>query len=162
VLARLSYDDGEGIIAATVDVGSPTPANEIPSSFWLRPNTFLFNFFWHYMKAHGRARFLYDLKMGRFPWAGRAHTDLPGYNPGTSKSETSGYGGPGPFNKRTAPKPRPLAHTLYNRNWVACREVSEPELDLTGIIDDDSLTRMPEIPTIEQQSDRGALRGAPK
>jgi hypothetical protein len=160
VLARLSDDDGEGIIAATVDVGSPKPANDIPSSFWLRPNTFLFNFFWHYMKLHGRARFLYDLKMGRFPWGGRAHTDLPGYNPGASKPDPSEFGGPGPFNKRTAPKPRPLAHALFNRNWVAYRSVvPEPELDLTALIDDPQVC-LPETPTGEQRPDQSLLRGA--
>jgi hypothetical protein len=159
VLARLSYDDGEGIIAATVDVGTPKPANEIPSSFWLRPNTFLFNFFWHYMKTHGRARFLYDMKMGRFAWQDREHADLPGYNPGASKTEQSEFGGPGPFDKRTEPKPRPLAHTLYNRCWVAARNlVSDPELDLTAFMDDPQV-RLPEIPTAEQPSDQSVLRG---
>jgi predicted amidohydrolase len=160
VLARLSYDDGEGIIAATVEVGTPKPANEIPSSFWLRPNTFLFNFFWHYMKAHGRARFLYDLKMGRFAWQDREHADLPGYNPGSSKTERSEFGGPGPFDFRTEPKPsRALAHTLYNRCWVAARSlVSEPELDLTALIDDPQGC-LPEIPTAEQRSGQSVMRG---
>jgi predicted amidohydrolase len=116
VLARLTYDDGEGIIAATVTVGAPQPINDIPSSFWMRPNTFVMNAFWHYMKAHGRARFRYDLMMRRFPWQGRDHTNLPGYNPGTSKVGSSNFGGPGPFDWRTAPKPhRPLARSLFNR-----------------------------------------------
>lgn len=74
------------------------------------------NAFWHYMKAHGRARFRYDLMMRRFPWQGRDHTDLPGYNPGTSKTGSDNFRGPGPFDWRTAPKPqRPLARSLFNR-----------------------------------------------
>jgi len=160
VLARLSYDDGEGIIAATVDVGTPKPANDIPSSFWLRPNTFLFNFFWHYMKAHGRARFLYDLKMGRFAWQGREYTDLPGYNPGASKTEPSEFGGPGPFDFRTMPKPsRPLAHTLYNRCWVAARNLlSEPKLDVATLVDDSQVC-LSEMPTAERRSDQSVLGG---
>jgi hypothetical protein len=116
VLARLTYGDGEGSIAATVTVGAPQPVNDIPSSFWLRPNTFVMNAFWHYMKAHGRARFRYDLMMRRFPWQGRDHSDLPGYIPGTSKVGSDNFGGPGPFDWRTAPKPqRPLARSLFNR-----------------------------------------------
>jgi hypothetical protein len=97
--------------------------------------------------------------MGRFPWAGRAHTDLPGYNPGASKPEPSEFGGPGPFNKRTAPRPRPLAHTLFNRNWVAYRDVvSEPQLDLTTLIDEPQVCP-PGIATGEQRSDQSILGG---
>jgi predicted amidohydrolase len=117
VLARMTYDDGEGSVAATVTVGRPEPMNEIPSSFWLRPNTFVFNAFWHYTKLHGRARFRYDLLARRFPWQGREHADLPGYNPGASKAEPNAFGGPGPFDFRTTPRPpRPLAHSLFHRS----------------------------------------------
>lgn len=118
VLARMTYADGEGSVAATVDVGPPKPVNDIPSSFWLRPNTFGIHAFWHYLKLHGRARFRYDLLMRRFPWQGPEHGDLPGYNPGASKPEPNAFGGPGPFDWRTAPKPtRQLAHSLFHRSW---------------------------------------------
>lgn len=116
VLARLPYDDGEGFIAATVDVGRPRPTDDIASGFWLRPNTFVMNAFWHYTKLHGRLRFRYDLLMRRFPWQGREHPDLPGYNPGAAKPDSGTFGGPGSFDRRTAPKPdRPLARSLYHR-----------------------------------------------
>ncbi|MEB3371372.1 carbon-nitrogen hydrolase family protein [Saccharopolyspora mangrovi] len=119
VLARMTYADGEGSVAATVDVGPPKPVNDIASSFWLRPNTFAIHAFWHYLKLHGRARFQYDLLMRRFPWQVREHSDLPGYNPGDSKTEPNAFGGPGPFDWRTAPKPaRPLAHSLFHRSWA--------------------------------------------
>jgi predicted amidohydrolase len=147
VLARMTYDDGEGSVAATVTVGEPAPANDIPSSFWLRPNTFLFHVFWHYMKNHGRARFLYDLKLGRFGWQGRDHHDLPGYNPGASKTDPSPYGGPMPFDFRTAAKPpRLLAHRLFNRNWPAPRPLEyESEHHLATLNGD--------APTAKQRSD---------
>jgi len=114
VLARLSYRDGEGIIAATVEVGDPRPADEICSAFWLRPNTFLMNSFWHWSKNHARLRYRYDLLRRRFPWQGSTYPDLPGYNPGSTKTSSDPYGGPGPFDKHKAPKSdRPLAQTLF-------------------------------------------------
>ena len=118
VLARMTYADGEGSVAATVDVGPPQPVNDVASSFWLRPNTFGIHAFWHYLKLHGRARFHYDLLMRRFPWQVGEHSDLPGYNPGASKAEPNAFGGPGPFDWRTAPTPaRQLAHSLFHRSW---------------------------------------------
>jgi hypothetical protein len=130
VLARMTYADGEGSVAATVDVGPPQPVNDIPSSFWLRPNTFVMNAFWHYTKLHGRARFRYDLLMRRFPWQGRDHTDLPWYNPGSAKNVLDGFGGPGPFDFRTTPRPpRSLAHSLFHRSVPPARSAPSHRLE---------------------------------
>lgn len=158
VLARMTYDDGEGSVAATVAVGPPKPANDISSSFWLRPNTFLFQAFWHYMKLHGRARYRYDLKMGRFAWQGREHIDLPGYNPAASKTEPSAFGGPGPFDFRTTSKPaRPLAQRLFHRCWVAPSNMEYESEPVLTALNDNAPVDFPEAGTGKQQSDQSAL-----
>ena len=58
------------------------------------------------------------------------------------------------------PKPsRPLAHTLYNRCWVAARNLlSETKLDVTTLVDDSQVS-LPEIPANEQRSDQSVLGG---
>jgi len=117
VLARQTYDDGEGIIAAVVEIGAPQPTHEICSAFWLRPNTFLLNSFWHWSKFHGRLRYRYDYATRKFPWQGSTYPDLPGYNPGSTKSSADAYGGPGAFNKhKVAKSTRPLAQSLFHRD----------------------------------------------
>lgn len=83
ILARLTYDDGEGYVAADVGIGPPAPADPIPSGFWLRPQTFSIHAVWHYMKQHGRLRYQIDKRLGRFPWADLPDHDIPNHNPGT-------------------------------------------------------------------------------
>ena len=68
ILARMTYEDGEGSVAASVTIADPEPADLIPSGFWLRPAGFSIHFVWHYMKNHGRARYALDKAMGRFDW----------------------------------------------------------------------------------------------
>lgn len=83
VLGRMTYEDGEGSIAADVTLADPKPVDLIPSGFWIRPQPVTMHFVWHYMKQHGRARYHLDKKLGRFPWATELpETDLPNHNPG--------------------------------------------------------------------------------
>ncbi len=81
ILARLTYADGEGYIAADVKIADPEPVDPIPSGFWVRPQTFSIHAVWHYMKQHGRLRYQFDKALGRFPWTELPDTDLPNYNP---------------------------------------------------------------------------------
>lgn len=84
VLARMTFEDGEGSVAADVKIADPTPLDLIPTGFWIRPQTFTIHAVWHYMKQHGRARYHLDKKLGRFPWTTELpETDIPNYNPGT-------------------------------------------------------------------------------
>jgi predicted amidohydrolase len=84
VLARMTYADGEGSIAADVVLADPKPLDAIPSGLWLRPQTFTIHAVWHYMKQHGKARYLVDRRLGRFPWVTELPDhDIPNYNPGS-------------------------------------------------------------------------------
>jgi predicted amidohydrolase len=81
VLQRLSYEDGEGFIAADVTLAEPQPLDPIPSGFWLRPQTFTIHAVWHYMKLHGRVKYRVDKARHKFPWQDLPYGDLPNYNP---------------------------------------------------------------------------------
>jgi predicted amidohydrolase len=83
VLARMTYDDGEGSCAAEVTVAEPAPVDPMPSGFWIRPQCFSIHFVWHYMKNHGRLRYPIDKALGRFPWQEWPDHDIPNHNPGT-------------------------------------------------------------------------------
>ncbi len=83
VLARMTYEDGEGSCAADVTIADPAPVDAIPSGFWLRPQCFSIHFVWHYMKHHGRVRYPIDKALGRFPWQEWPDSDIPNHNPGT-------------------------------------------------------------------------------
>ena len=82
ILARMTYEDGEGSVAADVRVADPEPVDLVPSGFWIRPQTFTIHAVWHYMKQHGRARYAIDKALGRFPWQEWPDHDLPNHNPG--------------------------------------------------------------------------------
>jgi hypothetical protein len=83
VLARMTYEDGEGSCAAEVTISDPAPVDAIPSGFWLRPQCFSIHFVWHYMKNHGRVRYPIDKALNRFGWQDWPDSDLPNHNPGT-------------------------------------------------------------------------------
>ena len=82
VLARMTYEDGEGSCAAEVAIADPAPVDAIPSGFWLRPQCFSIHFVWHYMKNHGRVRYPIDKAMNRFGWQQLPDADIPNHNPG--------------------------------------------------------------------------------
>jgi predicted amidohydrolase len=54
VLARLSYEDGEGVITADITLGAVQPAEEIPARFWIPDLPWPIRFAWFYQNAHGR------------------------------------------------------------------------------------------------------------
>ena len=83
ILARMTYDDGEGSCAAEVKIAEPAPVDPIPSGFWVRPQCFSIHFVWHYMKNHGRLRYPIDKALGRFPWQEWPDHDIANHNPGT-------------------------------------------------------------------------------
>jgi predicted amidohydrolase len=82
ILARMTYEDGEGSVAADVAIADPAPLDPIPSGFWVRPQCFSIHFVWHYMKNHGRLRYPIDKAMGRFSWQDLPDHDIPNHNPG--------------------------------------------------------------------------------
>jgi hypothetical protein len=89
VIERLSYEDGEGFIAADVPLAQAEPLDPIPSGFWLRPQTFSLHAVWHYMKLHGRVKYRVDKLLHRFPWQELPQEDLPNFNPTPDPARSS-------------------------------------------------------------------------
>jgi ferredoxin-NADP reductase/predicted amidohydrolase len=76
-LARLSLADGEGHIAAQVELSPPQPVDELPSGYWTidlgQPLTAMF----HGSNAVGVAAYTLRSLRHRFPWQDGLGTDLP-------------------------------------------------------------------------------------
>ena len=87
ILARLSLEDGEGHVAADVELRPAAPLDEIPGRFWIPRMTLTTNAAWHGMNAHGalayRAR---HLRRG-FPWQAWPAGDLPDEMPASAASD---------------------------------------------------------------------------
>ena len=68
VLARLDYDDGEGHIAATVELAPPDPLDEIPSRFWFLNMGPSVTATWSLANVHGTTKYHALKRLGRHPW----------------------------------------------------------------------------------------------
>jgi hypothetical protein len=78
-LAKLGYDDGEGYIAASVELGPATPLDPIPSGFWMAPHPASMGLVWQLQNHFGRLSYAANKRRGRFPWQAQPATDLPNY-----------------------------------------------------------------------------------
>jgi predicted amidohydrolase len=84
VQARLSYDDGEGYVAATVSALPASPLDPVPSGFWMTAVPATLHAVWHLHNAHGRVKYQITKRRGAFPWQSLTPGDLPNYVPGES------------------------------------------------------------------------------
>jgi predicted amidohydrolase len=87
VLARLTYDDGEGHVAAEIALAPPAPLDPIPAGFWMAPQTFAVHAVWHLYNNYGRIEYLVNKKLNRHSWQAEPATDLPDHVPGTRAEE---------------------------------------------------------------------------
>ena len=87
ILARLALEDGEGHVAADVQLAAPTPFDEIGERYWIPRMTLTTHLAWHGMNAHGALA--YRLRHARrgFPWQRVPAGDLPDYTPPADESE---------------------------------------------------------------------------
>jgi len=78
ILARLTLEDGEGHVAADVDIGSPpAPSEELRERFWIPQMSLLTKFAWHSMNTHGALSYRIRHARGRFPWQQWPAVDVP-------------------------------------------------------------------------------------
>lgn len=70
VLARLSLEDGEGHVAADVELRNPAPLDPIGDGLWIPEMTPITHIAWHTLNAHGALRYRTRHACGRFPWQG--------------------------------------------------------------------------------------------
>ena len=94
ILARLTLEDGEGHVAADVDLSAkPAPLDQIEDRFWIPKMTLTTHVAWHAMNAQGALA--YRLRHARrgFPWqswpAGDLPDEIPASNPAQAPAATS-------------------------------------------------------------------------
>jgi len=78
ILARLSLEDGEGHVAADVDISAPpVPSDPIEERFWIPSMSPITKAAWHGMNLHGAVSYKLRKARGRFPWQAWPAVDLP-------------------------------------------------------------------------------------
>jgi predicted amidohydrolase len=77
ILARLTLEDGEGHVAAEVELGTPTPGEAVPDRYWIPAMTVATRLTWHWMNAQGGLAYRLNHARGRFPWQALPACDLP-------------------------------------------------------------------------------------
>jgi predicted amidohydrolase len=94
ILARLTLEDGEGHVAADVDLREPVPADPVLDCFWIPDMTVTTKAAWHLMNAHGALAYRARHLAGRFPWqawpAGDLADEIPAAPDGQAPFATSG------------------------------------------------------------------------
>ncbi|HMD52788.1 MAG TPA: carbon-nitrogen hydrolase family protein [Solirubrobacteraceae bacterium] len=90
ILARLALEDGEGHIAADVDLAAaPQPLEEIEERFWIPRFTLTTHVAWHAMNAEGAASYRLRHARGGFPWQAWPVADLPDEIPPSSPADAA-------------------------------------------------------------------------
>ncbi len=87
VLARLTLEDGEGHVAANVELEAPAPSDPIEDRFWIPEMTLTTHVAWHAMNTHGALSYKLRHARGGFAWQHWPAGDLPDDLPPTSASE---------------------------------------------------------------------------
>jgi len=88
VLARLTLEDGEGHVAASVDIQTPRPLDPIPDRYWIPQMTLTSHAAWHTMNTHGALAYRIRHARGGFPWQAWPAADLPDEVPPSSGAES--------------------------------------------------------------------------
>ena len=77
ILARLSLEDGEGHVAADVELAAPEPLDAVEDRFWIPRMTLSTRLAWHTMNAHGALSYRARHARGAFTWQAWPAGDLP-------------------------------------------------------------------------------------
>ena len=77
VLARLTLEDGEGHVAADVELAPAHPSEPVGERFWIPRMTLTTHAAWHAMNAHGALAYRARHARRGFPWQASAGGDLP-------------------------------------------------------------------------------------
>ena len=83
-LGRLSYEDGEGWIAADVDIDAePAPRDPMPAGFWNSLLPISVHAVWHVGNVHGRVKYEAMKRLGMHEW--EPGPDLPARVPAPAR-----------------------------------------------------------------------------
>ena len=87
ILARLTLEDGEGHVAADVDLREPAPLDPIRDRFWIPDMTVTTKAAWVGMNAHGALAYRLRHARGGFPWQSWPAGDLPDEMPPSNAAQ---------------------------------------------------------------------------
>ena len=87
ILARLSAEDGEGHVAADVEIGPPAPLEPIGEDFWVPRMTVTTHVAWHAMNAQGALAYRTRHARKGFVWQQWPAGDLPDEIPPSPPSD---------------------------------------------------------------------------
>jgi predicted amidohydrolase len=87
ILARLTLEDGEGHVAADVELEAPAPSAPVGDSFWIPELTAMSKVAWHSMNAHGAISYRVRHARRGFPWQRLPAADLPDAIPASAEGE---------------------------------------------------------------------------
>jgi predicted amidohydrolase len=88
VLARLTAEDGEGHVAATVTLAPPTPLDPLAPTYWIPPLSVATRLAWRATNTHGAVKYQAMKALRRHPWQSWPGGDLPDeVGPGTPGEE---------------------------------------------------------------------------
>jgi predicted amidohydrolase len=87
VLARLTLEDGEGHVAADVELRAPAPLAAIEDRFWIPDMTLTTQLAWHTMNAHGALSYKVRHARRGFGWQRWPAADLPDEIPPSSAAQ---------------------------------------------------------------------------
>ncbi|HMS62870.1 MAG TPA: carbon-nitrogen hydrolase family protein [Solirubrobacteraceae bacterium] len=92
ILERLTYDDGEGYVAADVAWRPPEPLDPVPDRFWMTTLPLSVQAIWHAENARGRALYRWRHRRGAHPFQRDAGygLDLADHVPAAGLSRTGG------------------------------------------------------------------------
>lgn len=68
VLARMSLEDGEGYIAAEVEIAEPQPLDQVQPRYWIPDMTVTSKLAWHLGNLHGGLMYRLRHRFKKFPW----------------------------------------------------------------------------------------------
>ena len=88
VLARLTAEDGEGHVAATVTLAPPAPLDPPAPTYWIPPLSVTTRLAWRATNTHGAVKYRAMKALRRHPWQSWPGGDLPDeVGPGTPGEE---------------------------------------------------------------------------
>jgi predicted amidohydrolase len=67
-LGRLAYEDGEGYIAADVELAEPRPSDPVPAGFWNSLLPVSVHVVWQLCNVHGRVKYEAMKRLGLHAW----------------------------------------------------------------------------------------------
>jgi hypothetical protein len=88
ILARLTLEDGEGHVAADVELQDPVPLDPIEDRFWIPRMSLTTHVAWHGMNAHGALSYRVRHARKGFPWQRWPAADLPDELPASAPADT--------------------------------------------------------------------------